>query len=106
LRSYPWIERPSRISNSISIELEYEVWGTGEPVVLAHYGVGVDWFGLLLEEPVLTDGYRVLGHHRAGFAGSSRVRGSLSFEREAVHCRSPMHHLGIERMSSATPLAR
>lgn len=79
------------------IELEYEVLGTGEPVVLVHHGVGLDWFRPLLEEPALTDNYRVLSYHRVGYGGSSRVTGPLSFEREADHCRSLMHHLGIER---------
>ena len=79
------------------IELEYEVRGTGEPVVLVHHGVGVDWFRPLLEEPALTDSYRVLSYHRVGYAGSNRVTGPLSFEREAAHSRSLMRHLGIER---------
>jgi pimeloyl-ACP methyl ester carboxylesterase len=80
------------------IELEYEVWGTGEePVVLVHHGVGVDWFRPLLEEPSLTDNFRVLSYHRAGYGGSSRATDSLDFEQEAVHCRSLMRHLQIER---------
>jgi pimeloyl-ACP methyl ester carboxylesterase len=80
------------------IELEHEVRGTGEEaVVLVHHGVGVDWFRPLLEEPALTDSYRVFSYHRVGYGGSSRVTGPLSFEEEAEHCRSLMRHLGIER---------
>lgn len=78
-------------------ELEYEVRGAGEPVVLVHNGAGVDWFKPLLEEPALTDRYRLLSYHRAGYAGSSRLTGSLSFVQEAARCRSLMRHLGIER---------
>jgi pimeloyl-ACP methyl ester carboxylesterase len=80
------------------IELEYELWGTGEePVVLVHHGVGVDWFRPLLEEPSLTDNFRVLSYHRVGYGGSSRATDPLDFEQEAVHCRSLMRHLQIER---------
>src|SRR5215218_5086854 len=79
------------------IELEYDLWGTGEPVVLVHHGAGLDWFRPLLEEQALTDSYRVLGYHRVGYGGSSHVTGPLSFEQEAVHCHSLMRHLGIEQ---------
>lgn len=36
------------------LELEYEIRGAGEPVVLVHHGAGADWFNPLLEEPVLS----------------------------------------------------
>ena len=32
------------------VELEYEIRGTGEPVVLMHAGVCAEWFRPLLEE--------------------------------------------------------
>ena len=79
------------------IELQYELWGTGELVVLVHHGVGLDWFRPLLEESALTGSYRVLSYHRVGYGGSSRVTGPLGFEQEAVHCYSLMRHLGIEQ---------
>jgi pimeloyl-ACP methyl ester carboxylesterase len=85
-------------ANLQGIELEYEVQGTGEElVVLVHHGVGVDWFRPLLEEPALTDNYRVLSYHRVGYGGSSGATGPLDFEQEAAHCRSLMGHLGVER---------
>jgi hypothetical protein len=31
------------------LELEYELRGAGEPVVLIHWGVGVAWAGPLLD---------------------------------------------------------
>jgi pimeloyl-ACP methyl ester carboxylesterase len=79
------------------IELEYEVRGAGDPVVLMHAGVCADFFKPLAEEPALTDRYRVVRYHRAGYAGSSRVAGSLSIAQQAAHCRSLMHYLGIAR---------
>ena len=79
------------------IELEYEVRGAGEPVVLVHAGIFADWFKPLLQEPALTSRYRVVSYHRIGYAGSSRVAGPVSIAQQAAHLRSLMRHLRIER---------
>jgi pimeloyl-ACP methyl ester carboxylesterase len=79
------------------VELEYELRGSGDPVVLIHWGVGVVWAEPLLEEPALADGYRLLSYHRAGFADSSRIEGSITMADHAKHCRLLTQHLGIER---------
>jgi pimeloyl-ACP methyl ester carboxylesterase len=77
------------------VELEYEVLGTGDPVVLIHAGVCADWFAPLLEEPVLRDAHQILSYHRAGYAGSERVEGELSIARQAAQCAALMRHAGI-----------
>jgi pimeloyl-ACP methyl ester carboxylesterase len=77
-------------------DLEYELRGSGEPVVLIHNGVGADWYRQLAREQALA-GYRVLLYHRAGYAGSSRPSGAIDLAREAAHCRLLMRRLGIER---------
>ena len=79
------------------MELEYELRGHGEHVVLIHHGAGADWFAPLCDEPVLTRRYCLLRYHRAGYAGSSRLAGALTFEREAASFEALMHHLGVER---------
>jgi pimeloyl-ACP methyl ester carboxylesterase len=79
------------------IELEYELRGAGEPVVLIHWGVGAVWAQPLLDEPALADSYRLLSYHRAGFADSGRIEESISMAEHAEHCRLLMRHLGIER---------
>jgi pimeloyl-ACP methyl ester carboxylesterase len=79
------------------IELEYEVRGAGEPVVLVHAGVCAGWFEGLMEEPALAGRHRLVRYHRAGYAGSSRPPGPVSLADQAAHCRSLMRHLGIER---------
>ena len=79
------------------VELEYEIRGVGEPVVLIHPGHFADWFVPLLEEPALADHFRLLSYHRAGCAGSSRITGPLSLSQQAAQCRSLMLHLGIHR---------
>jgi pimeloyl-ACP methyl ester carboxylesterase len=78
------------------VELEYEVRGAGEPIVLVHWGVCAQWAGPLLEAPAL-GGYLRLAYHRAGFAGSSRVAGPISMAEHAKHCLLLMRHLEIER---------
>jgi pimeloyl-ACP methyl ester carboxylesterase len=79
------------------LEVEYELRGSGEPVVLIHWGVGAAWAEPLMAEPALADGYRLLTYHRAGFAGSSRIEGPISMAEHAKHCRLLMRHLEIER---------
>jgi pimeloyl-ACP methyl ester carboxylesterase len=79
------------------VELEYEIQGAGESVVLMHAGVCADFFKPLVEEPALTDRYRLVRYHRVGYAGSSRLVGAVSIAQQAAHCRSLMRHLGIER---------
>jgi len=79
------------------IELEYEIRGAGEPVVLIHPGHFPDWFAPLLGEPALTEHYRVLSYHRVGCVGSSPIGGPVSFAQQAAHCRSLMRHFRIER---------
>jgi pimeloyl-ACP methyl ester carboxylesterase len=75
------------------IELEYELVGAGEPVVLMHAGVCADFFAPLMGRL----DHRVLRYHRCGYAGSSRVDGPVTLADHAAHCRELMRTLGIER---------
>src|SRR5262245_973451 len=79
------------------VELEYELRGSGQTVVLIHWGVAAAWAEPLLNEPVLADRYRLLNYHRAGFAGSGSIDGPVTMADHAEHCRLLMQHLGIER---------
>jgi pimeloyl-ACP methyl ester carboxylesterase len=77
-------------------ELEYEVRGAGEPVVLVHGSHIADAFAPLLVEPVLADRYQLILYHRRGFAGSTHPDGSLSIVQQAADCRAFMRHLGVQ----------
>ena len=79
------------------IELEYEIRGTGDPVVLMHAGVCADFFRPLADEEALAAHHTVLRYHRTGYAGSDRIDGPVSFADQARHCRAVMGHVGIER---------
>ena len=79
------------------LELEYEVRGSGDAVVLIHWGVCALWGEPLLAQPALADRHRLLRYHRAGFAGSDRVAGTIGIADHAAHCAGLMRGLGIER---------
>jgi pimeloyl-ACP methyl ester carboxylesterase len=79
------------------LELAYELRGSGDPVVLIHWGVGAAWAEPLLDEPALANGYRLIHYHRAGFGGSSPVDGPVTMALHAEHCRLLMGQLGIGR---------
>jgi pimeloyl-ACP methyl ester carboxylesterase len=79
------------------IELDYELRGSGEPVVLIHWGVATAFAEPLLNEPALADSYQLLTYHRAGFGRSSRVEGPLTIADHARHCQLLMRHVGIEQ---------
>jgi pimeloyl-ACP methyl ester carboxylesterase len=80
-----------------SIELEYEVSGTGEPIVFIHGAFIADTFRPLLAEPCLAGRYRLILYHRRGYAGSSCASGPISVSRQAADCRETLRHLGVER---------
>ncbi|MFY9608465.1 MAG: alpha/beta hydrolase [Blastocatellia bacterium] len=77
-------------------ELEYEVRGAGEPVVLVHGSHIADAFAPLLVEPVLTQRYQLILYHRRGFASSTHPDGPLSIVEQAADCRAFMQHLGVQ----------
>ncbi len=79
------------------VELEYDLLGDGEPVVLIHWGLCAAWAEPLLAEPALADRFRLLRYHRAGFAGSDRIDGPIGMAEHAAHCAGLMRQLGIER---------
>lgn len=79
------------------IELHYELRGSGEPVVLIHWGVASAFAEPLLAEPALADAHQLLNYHRAGFGRSARVDGPLTIADHARHCRLLMRQVGIER---------
>lgn len=79
------------------VELEYELRGAGDAVVLVHAGVCADFFEPLREEPALADRHRLLRYHRVGYAGSGSVDGSVSIADQAAHCGVLMRHLGVGR---------
>ena len=76
------------------IELEAEMVGSGEPVLLIHGGFTPAWQPLL-REPVLTERYRLINYHRRNFAGSTHA--SNTNEDHLADALALLRHYGVER---------
>jgi pimeloyl-ACP methyl ester carboxylesterase len=92
-------ERDERMrrANLGDIELEYEILGRGDPVILMHAGVLAEWFEPLMEEPALNGHYRLVRYHRVGYAGSTSLPGPVSLATQAAQLRSLMVSLRIAK---------
>ena len=77
-------------------ELEYEIRGDGEPVLLIHGSHFAGSFLSLMDEPSLAS-YRLIRYYRRGFAGSTEHAGPFSIERQAADALALLQHLGVER---------
>jgi pimeloyl-ACP methyl ester carboxylesterase len=79
------------------LELAYRIQGSGDAVVLIHWGVCAAWAEPLAREPVLADRHRLLAYHRAGFGASDRAGDPVTMADHAEQCARLMRRLGIER---------
>ena len=78
-------------------ELEFEVTGTGEPVLLIDGAFIAEAFAPLCAEPAVNSRYCLVRYHRRGYAGSSPVRAPFSLGEQAADCRALLRHIGIAR---------
>jgi pimeloyl-ACP methyl ester carboxylesterase len=78
------------------IDLEYEVRGSGEPVLLIHGSHIADALRPLTRQPALQQ-YQTILYHRRGFAGSSRPPAPTSTEDQARDAVGLLDRLGIDR---------
>lgn len=78
------------------VELEYEVVGTGEPVLLIS-PVLADGFIPLLTERVLTDRYQLIRYHKRGWVGSTHTPPPVSIADHAADAAALLHHLEVPR---------
>jgi pimeloyl-ACP methyl ester carboxylesterase len=79
------------------VELEYEVAGSGEAVLLIPPGPLADGFLPFLSEEALTDRYRLIQYHRRGQAGSSEAIPPVSYAEQAADAAGLLAHLGVHR---------
>jgi pimeloyl-ACP methyl ester carboxylesterase len=77
------------------IELEYEVAGSGSPVVLIHGSHVADGYLPLMREPELRERFQLIRYHRRGLAGSSPVKGPVSIAQQAADCAGLLQALGV-----------
>lgn len=76
------------------VELEYQVEGDGEPLLLIHGAHIADAMAPLAAEPAL-GGYQRITYHRRGFAGSTKVPGPTSIEAQIADAVGLLDHLGV-----------
>src|SRR5512142_1747448 len=77
------------------VELEYELRGSGEPVLLIHGSHIARSFLPLLAQPALTRRYTLIRYHRRGFLGSSPARGAVSIEDQAADAQALLEYLHL-----------
>ena len=79
------------------VELEYQVAGSGEPVLLIPPGPLADGFLPFLSEESLADRHRLIQYHRRGQAGSSQATPPVSYAEQAADAAGLLSHLGVSR---------
>jgi pimeloyl-ACP methyl ester carboxylesterase len=78
------------------VELEYDVTGQGEPVLLIS-PVMADGFLPLLSEPSLAHGYRLITYHKRGWMGSTHTPPPVTIADHAADAAALLAHLGARR---------
>jgi pimeloyl-ACP methyl ester carboxylesterase len=79
-----------------SVVLEYEVVGSGEPVLLIS-PVLADGFLPLLSQPALADRYQLIRYHKRGWVGSTHTPSPVSVATHAADAAALLDHLGVPR---------
>ncbi len=83
-------------ANVNGVELEYEVRGAGEPVLLIDMLIA-DCFVPLLSEPALADRYQLIRYHKRGWVGSTHTPPPVSIGEHAADAAALLEHLGVRR---------
>jgi pimeloyl-ACP methyl ester carboxylesterase len=83
-------------ANVNGVELEYDVTGSGEPVLLIS-PVVADGFLPLVSERALAARYRLITYHKRGWAGSTHTPPPVSIGDHAADAAALLDHLGVRR---------
>jgi pimeloyl-ACP methyl ester carboxylesterase len=78
------------------VKLEFEVAGSGEPVLFIS-SVLADGFLPLLAEPALADRYQRIRYHKRGWVGSTHTAPPVSIAAHAADAAALLHHLAVPR---------
>ena len=82
--------------NVNGVDLDYEVVGAGEPVLLIS-PVLADGFVPLLAEPALADRYQLIRYHKRGWAGSTHTPAPVSIADHAADAAALLAELHLPR---------
>jgi pimeloyl-ACP methyl ester carboxylesterase len=83
-------------ANVNGVELEYEVRGAGEPVLLIDMLIA-DCFVPLVREPALADRYQLIRYHKRGWVGSTHTPSPVSIAEHAADAAALLEYLGVRR---------
>jgi benzoate-CoA ligase family protein len=78
------------------VELEYELKGAGEPVLLIHGSHIAGSFLPLLAQPSMSDGYLLIRYHRRGYYDSAPATGPVSIRDQAADAKALLEHFGLD----------
>jgi pimeloyl-ACP methyl ester carboxylesterase len=77
------------------VDLEVEVLGDGEPVVVIQTALTADELRPLAQKTARSGEYRVIHYHRRGYAGSGPLLRPASMAAEAADCRALIEALDV-----------
>jgi benzoate-CoA ligase family protein len=77
------------------VELEYELKGSGQPMLLVHGSHLARSFLPLVAQPAMTDSCLLIRYHRRGFLGSSSPGGPVSIEDQAADAAALLAYLNV-----------
>jgi pimeloyl-ACP methyl ester carboxylesterase len=86
---------PSPATGARDDDLEHEVLGEGEPVVVIQTALAADELRPLAEELARGGGLQVVHYHRRGYAGSGPANRSRSVTAESADCRALLDRLHV-----------
>jgi pimeloyl-ACP methyl ester carboxylesterase len=81
----------------IGIDLEYEVTGSGDPVLLISTGPIADSFLPLMSEKALADRYRLIRYRQRRMSAGTNDPAPVTFAQHAADAAALLGHLGIRR---------
>ena len=76
-------------------DIEYEVRGSGAPVVFIHGSILSDGFVPVIEQTGIAENLQIVHYRRRGYAGSSRSVAGMTVQDWADDCIALLNHLGI-----------
>src|SRR5215210_4025081 len=82
-------------ANLNGVTLEYEVKGSGEPVLLISTGPIADSFLPLLSAKALVERYRLIAFRQRRLARSTNSPATVSFEEHAADAAALLGHLDV-----------
>src|SRR5215472_12383587 len=77
-------------------DIEYDVRGSGAPVVFIHGAILSDGFVPVIEQAGIAENFQIVHYRRRGYARSSRAVAGMTMQGWAGDCIALLNHLGIE----------